>query len=202
MRCLSRSIVATVALVLAVQAPSLSDVAFAQSEKESQKGDKPQAPKPANMNKNGVSILVKSAILALDQANKSGNYSVLRDLGSPNFQANTAARLAEIFALHRQQQLDLAGILVLEPQLTLLPQIEPNGMLHMAGFFPSVPQQVTFDMLWEPVNREWRLFGIWVDLSNGSPTAPDAPIARPEVSTENPQPPVGNVGAANSGSSP
>src|SRR6266702_4668463 len=59
------------------------------------------APKPANIDRNGVLMLIRSTLLALDQANKTGNYTVLRDLGAPGFQANTAARLAEIFAKQR-----------------------------------------------------------------------------------------------------
>ena len=41
-------------------------------------------------------ILVRTTLLALDQANKTGNYTVLRDLAAPGFQVDTAARLAEI----------------------------------------------------------------------------------------------------------
>src|SRR6266568_3084756 len=100
------------------------------------------ASKPANIDRNGVLILIRSTLLALDHANKTGNYTVLRDLGAPGFQVNTDARLAEIFAAQRKDNLDLAGVAVLEPQLTVLPQIEPNGMMRMAGFFPSVPKQV------------------------------------------------------------
>jgi hypothetical protein len=55
----------------------------------------PQAPKPAQIDRNGVLILIRETLLALDQANKTGNYTVLRDLGSPDFQANSAARLTE-----------------------------------------------------------------------------------------------------------
>ncbi|MBB6488810.1 hypothetical protein [Rhizobium lusitanum] len=148
----------------------------------------------ADIDKNGVLILVKSALIALDQANRTGNYTVLRDLGSHNFQANTAARLAEIFAPQRQQKLDLAGIIVLEPQLTLLPQIEPNGMLHLAGFFPSTPVQVNFELLYEPVNREWRLYGLSVNLSSGGPKAPETVAAdEPEVSRLQPKPPTVDI---------
>lgn len=164
--------------------------------KKSQKSDKPQAPKPADIDRNGVIILVRSALLALDQANKTGNYTVLRDLGAPGFQANSAARLGEIFAKHRADGLDLGGIAVLEPQLTLLPQIEPGGMLHMAGFFPSVPMQVNFELLYAPVNRQWRLFGISVNVVSGGPQAPEAePAPLAEVSTETPDPPSASVGA-------
>src|SRR5438067_13586735 len=98
------------------------------------------AVKPANIDRNGVLMLVRSTLLALDQANKTGNYTVLRDISAPGFQAgNNAARLAEIFAKLRNDKLDLSGVAVIDPQLSLLPQIEQNGMMHMAGFFPSVP---------------------------------------------------------------
>src|ERR1017187_4037804 len=100
-----------------------------------------QPPQPAQIDHNGVLILIRSTLLALDQANKTGNYTVLRDLGAPGFQANSDARLAEIFAAQRRDKLDLSGIAVLDPQLTLLPEIDANGMMRMAGFFPSVPMQ-------------------------------------------------------------
>jgi hypothetical protein len=74
-----------------------------------------EQPKPAQIDRNGVLILVRTTLLALDQANKTGNYTVLRDLGAPGFQINTAARLAEIFAGHRRDNLDLSGVAVIDP---------------------------------------------------------------------------------------
>jgi hypothetical protein len=136
-------------------------------------GERTQAPTPAPIDRNGVLILIRSTLLALDQANKTGNYTVLRDLGAPGFQANTDARLAEIFATQRRDNLDLSGVAVLEPQLTVLPQIEANGMMRMAGFFPSAPTQVNFDLAYAPVNRQWRLFGISVSLGQSGPAAPE-----------------------------
>lgn len=183
----------TLSLCLATLAPT--GPALAQQNAKTQRAAKaPATPKPANIDRNGTIILIKSALLALDQANKTGNYTVLRDLGSLNFQANTAARLAEIFAQHRVQQIDMAGIIMLEPQLTLLPQIEPNGMLHIKGFFPSVPRQLEFELMWEPVNRHWRLFGLSVNLSDGAPQAPDMPQAPPPAALEEPpEPPTASV---------
>jgi hypothetical protein len=138
-----------------------------------------QAPTPAPIDRNGVLILIRSTLLALDHANKTGNYTVLRELGAPGFQVNTDARLAEIFAAQRKEELDLAGVAVLEPQLTVLPQIDANGMMHMAGFFPSVPKQVNFELAYAPVNRQWRLFGISVSLSQAGPVAPPVPPPPP-----------------------
>src|SRR5476651_672812 len=98
-----------------------------------------QPPQPAQIDRNGVLILIRSTLLALDQANKTGNYTVLRDLGAPGFQVNTAARLAEIFAKQRNDKIDLSAIATVDPQLSLPAQIEPNGRLHIAGLFPAGP---------------------------------------------------------------
>jgi hypothetical protein len=139
----------------------------------------PQPPRPAQIDRNGVLILIRETLLALDAANKTGNYTVLRDLGSPEFQANTAARLAEIFAQQRKDNIDLSGVAVIDPQLTLLPQIEGNGLMHMAGFFPSVPTQVNFELMYAPVGGRWKLFGLSVSFGQAAPAAPQPPAPPP-----------------------
>ena len=154
------------------------------------------APKPAQIDRNGVLILIRSSLLALDQANKTGNYTVLRDIGAPGFQSNTAARLGEIFAKLRGDNLDLSGVAVIDPQLNLLPQIEPNGLMHMAGFFPSVPTQVNFDLSFAPVNGQWRLFGISVSIGQSGPAAPappEPPVAQKQPSASGTRQPVANA---------
>ena len=137
-----------------------------------------QAPpaKAAQIDRNGLLILLKSTLIALDQANKTGNYSVLRDLGAPGFAAaNNPARLTEVFANLRRGKVDLAGVLMLEPQLTVMPEIEQNGMMRFAGFFPSAPQQLNFELLYAPVDGQWKLFGISASLGSTAPVAPPAP---------------------------
>ena len=128
--------------------------------------------KPAQIDKNGVLILLRSTLLALDHANKTGNYTVLRDLSAPGFQINTAAKLGDIFANQRRENFDLSGVSVMEPQLTLLPEIDNNGMLRMAGFFPSIPKQINFELLYAPVQGQWRLFGMAVNVGTSAPIAP------------------------------
>jgi hypothetical protein len=154
--------------------------AFAQQQPSAQ-----VAPKPANIDRNGVLMLVRSSLLALDHANKTGNYTVLRDIGAPGFQAaNNPARLGDIFAKLRNDKVDLSGVAVIDPQLSLLPQIESNGMMHMAGFFPSVPSQVNFELMFAPVEGQWRLFGISVAIGQSAPVAPEPPATAAK------QPPV------------
>lgn len=164
----SRGAAALVAL-LVLTGPSATRAQAAPQEAQ------PQA-RPAQIDRNGVLILIRSTLLALQHGNETGNYTVLRDLAAPGFHdANTAARLGEIFASQRAQKLDLSGVAVLEPQLTLLPQIESNGLLHLAGFFPSVPSQVNFELLFAPVDGRWRVFGISVTIGSASPAAPLPP---------------------------
>jgi hypothetical protein len=169
------------AVLVVMIAPSFS---AEQSKSEPKPPPAAYAPTPAPIDRNGVLILIRSTLLALDHANKTGNYTVLHDLGSPAFQNNTAARLAEIFAAERQGNLDFSGIAVIDPQLTLLPQIEANGMMHMAGFFPSVSTQVNFELAYAPVDRQWRLFDLSVSLGPAAPVPPPSPEPPPTAAPE------------------
>lgn len=120
---------------------------------------------------NTVAMLIRTTLSALNDANRTGNYTVFRDMGSPAFQqANTAARLSEIFANLRKQNLNMAPIMVVTPQLSRPAQINQQGMLSIAGVFPTQPLQITFDLLFQRIGVEWKLFGIQV----GTPKAPAA----------------------------
>jgi hypothetical protein len=180
----------TAAAVLVMRLPDAQAQAPKQQQPAPKQQPQPQAPKPAQIDRNGVLILIRETLLALDQANKTGNYTVLRDLGSPDFQANSAARLAEIFAQQRHDNIDLSGVAVIDPQLTLLPQIEANGMMHMAGFFPSVPTQVNFELAYAPMGGRWRLFGLSVTFGQAAPTAPEPPPAAASPQGKAPQAPA------------
>ena len=68
---------------------------------------------------------------------------------------------------------------MLEPQLTVMPEITANGMLHLAGFFPSAPTQINFEFLYAAVDGQWRLFGIATNLGSTTPVAPAPAAAKP-----------------------
>jgi hypothetical protein len=114
--------------------------------------------------------LVRSSILALNQANLTGDYSVLRDLSATNFQkANSPAKLSDAFANIRSRGLDLAPVAVIEPHLFRPATIDQNGYLRLAGYFPSQPEQVNFDLAFQFESGAWRLFGIGVDTTRDPP---------------------------------
>lgn len=113
-----------------------------------------------------VQILIKDALTALNHANLTGNYTVLRDLGSPAFRSgNDAARLATIFAPLREQGIDLAPILVFAPQIAEAALTDEDTRLRLAGVFPTRPSNVNFSLVFEPVGQRWRLLTIGVTTS-------------------------------------
>jgi hypothetical protein len=115
--------------------------------------------------------LIRSTLLTLNDANRSGNYTVLRELASPDFQAkNSAADLGSIFADLRNRKFDLFAVALMAPQLTAPPHLEANGMLRLTGAFPTRPQQISFDLMFENVGGQWRMFG----LSVQTPQQPQA----------------------------
>jgi hypothetical protein len=128
--------------------------------------------------------LIRSTLLTLNDANRTGNYTVLRDLASPDFQnRNTAADLSDSFADLRRRHFDLFSVALAAPQLAAAPALDGNGMLRLTGFFPTRPQQINFDLLFQNVGGQWRLFGISVATPQVSaqpaPAPPPAPPPPP-----------------------
>lgn len=116
--------------------------------------------------------LIRSTLLTLNDANRSGNYTVLRDLAAPDFQAqNSAADLGQSFADLRQRNFDLYGAALLAPQFTEAPVLDQNGLLRLAGYFPTRPQQISFDLVFQVVSGQWRLLAISVATPEASQVA-------------------------------
>jgi hypothetical protein len=151
------------------------------------------APRPIEIDRNSVITLIRTTLVAVQQANQTNNYSVLYGISAPGFQQiNSPERLSQIFANLRGKGFDLSGVAVLEPQLSMLPVLYPNGVMRMAGFFPSVPMQVYFDLQFIGVQGQWRLLGIAVDVGPPGAIAPstEAPRPGPAQSSEQKAAPV------------
>jgi hypothetical protein len=107
--------------------------------------------------------LARSVLLRLDDANRSGSYDVFRSMAAPAFQSiNSAADLERIFAWLRKERirLDMASTL---GEHDIGPAArEPHGMLRVTGRVAATPRQVNFDLMFQSVGGEWRLFGIAV----------------------------------------
>lgn len=147
-------------------------------------------PQPAQIDRNSALILVRTTLVALQQANQTGNYSVLYGISAPGFQnVNSPERLAQIFGNLRSKGFDFSGVVVLEPQFTILPEVYENGVMRMGGFFPSVPMQVYFELQFFPVQGQWKLLAIGVNVGSPISGAPPVSEVRPaQTAAESPRP--------------
>jgi hypothetical protein len=122
---------------------------------------------------NQLVILIRSTLLAVNHANLTGNYTVLRELGTPGFhQSNTAARLGDIFRGLRERNIDIGPIAVLGAKLRQQPSLDANGQLRLTGFFPSRPEQLNFDLAFYNRNGRWLLDGIALNTNAVQTDAP------------------------------
>lgn len=145
----------TVAVAQQAQQPSSPPRAIGGTSKQAE----PQAPQVPHPNQ--LMIIVRSTLLAVNHANLTGNYSVLRELGTPGFQmSNTPTDLAEIFKALRERNIDLGPVALLDAKLREQPSVNANGQLRLTGFFPSQPEQVNFDLAFYKRNGRWLLDGI------------------------------------------
>jgi hypothetical protein len=178
----TRSLIVTLLLAsatggaMAQQSPSPVAAAAAKAaaarEQTSAPSNNGVAEKPSAINSDQALYLVRSAVLTLNDANRSGNYTVLRDLAAPDFQArNTAADLAQIFADLRRRNFDLFAAALLAPKFTAAPALDSNRRMRLTGFFPTRPLQISFDLTFQSAGGQWRLFAISV-------ATPEAPAAQ------------------------
>ncbi len=117
--------------------------------------------------------LVWSTMVAVDNANTSGNYSVLRDNSATGFQmANDQARLTEIFAGLRASRLDLANALLVPPTFTADPRFLQPDVIQLQGVFQIRPSPLRFDLIYQWEQGRWKLFGINVGPLDAAPPSP------------------------------
>jgi hypothetical protein len=108
-----------------------------------------------------VLALVRTVLTAVDHGNKTGNYSVLRELAGPDFHdSNTAAKLSAVFSNLVEQRVDMLPVLVVEPLYREKPRLTARRMLYVSGRFDIRPRPVSFELLFDVWRGEWRLYGI------------------------------------------
>jgi hypothetical protein len=125
----------------------------------------PSAPQTRQMTITIVTLaaLIKGTVAALHQANLTGNYTVLRDLGTPDFREKfDQPALTNVFAGLRARNLDLSPALLVNPYVTKRPEFK-DGEMSVTGYFPAQPLNITFDLRFAQLDGIWCLAGIGVD---------------------------------------
>jgi len=127
--------------------------------------------------------LVWSTMAMVDHANRSGNYSVLRDTSATGFQINNdPARLAEIFASLRASRTDLSNTLLVVPNYVGAPLLVQPDVFEVKGYFGLRPTAIFFDLYFQWEQGRWKLYGISIEPRAMAGTQPDpapAPVTQP-----------------------
>ena len=110
-------------------------------------------------------VLIKSTLTSVNHGNITGNYTVLRELGSARFkQEHTPADLATAFAALRGQKVDLSPVLVNSPELIREPFQDENGRLHFEGYCHLVTHRVHFHLVYETLAHGWLIDDISIGI--------------------------------------
>ncbi len=173
----ARRVLQSLAVALLVFALTGGALAQGSGKASTGAGQKPPAPAtPPPVGPEQALYLVRSTLMTLNDANRTGTYTVLRDIAAPDFAArNTAADLAAIFSDLRRRNLDLFAVALLDPRFASTPALDQNGHLRIVGAFPTRPLEIRFDLSFALSQGQWKLFSISV----ATPPAQGTPAATP-----------------------
>lgn len=119
-------------------------------------------------------MLICNAVTSINQANLTGNYTVLRDLGSQQFrEKNSAAKLSDIFRTFRDNKIDLSPTLVLAPNYSAMPTRDATGLLLLEGWYDTEPRKLRFSIAYRRIEQGWVLDGVSLQLAEGAVPQPE-----------------------------
>ena len=125
-------------------------------------------------------FLARSTLMALHDANMTGNYGVFRALAAPGFQAlNAPESLAQIFAGLRREQVDLSVAAVAPPTWESPPAIAADRLYRLRGTFETGRHAIRFALAYTTVDEQWRLIEISV---TAGPVAQRSAVPQPQSS--------------------
>jgi hypothetical protein len=112
----------------------------------------------------GLEALVKSSLLSFNDANVTGNYTVLHaKLSKPFRQQFSPDKLKATFKEFADKNIDIDLIAALKPSYDPAPVVDDNGKLIVKGSFPTEPARVIFELDFIPSDGEWKLVRINVE---------------------------------------
>jgi hypothetical protein len=111
-------------------------------------------------------ILIKTALLTFNDANLTGNYTVMhaklakafRDKVTPDSLKQTLDSLKQTFKAFADQKADMGLIVAMPPVASSEPIINAvRGSLELRGYFATKPSRVTYELDFLPSEGQWKL---------------------------------------------
>jgi len=144
------------ALTVTGMSPAFAQDGNASGEQQPQSGEQQQNSNVPNAQ--FLLALIRSVMIAIDNGMTTGNFTVLRDLGTPRFSTmNTPTDLGVAFKGLIDNNVSFRATAVTTPTLTVAPFIDANNALVLEGKFPTRPLEIQFQMSFRVFQRQWRL---------------------------------------------
>lgn len=106
-------------------------------------------------------ILVKTSLMTFNDANLTGNYTVLHAKASKPFRDQiTPEKLADGFKAFRAQKVDLSSIVADDIDTSKEAKINSDGVLHLEGRFKDNSKRIRYDLNFVYEEGAWKLLGI------------------------------------------
>lgn len=114
--------------------------------------------------------LIRSTLATLNDANLTGNYSILRAKSAPAFQTVfTVEKLEQMFEGMRAKRVDLTRAIALDPEIAQARFHTVQKVLQFTGVFRTLPVETRFAFSYQNVGGVWKLYGISLDFEPAKP---------------------------------
>lgn len=102
-------------------------------------------------------VLIKASLLTLNDANVTGNYSILHaKLSRPFREQFSAARLKQSFKEFADNKTDWESVVAMSPVPTKDSHIDKQGALVLRGYFDAGSTHVIYELDFIPSEGEWK----------------------------------------------
>jgi hypothetical protein len=109
-------------------------------------------------------VLIKTTLMTFNDANLTGNYSVLYDKSSNAMrQQFTAEKLSAAFAIFRTKKLNIESVVGDDIGSESTAKIDDNGILELKGRFKDDTRRIRYDLKFVHEENAWKMLGINVD---------------------------------------
>jgi hypothetical protein len=113
----------------------------------------------------GMEALIKATLLTFNDANVTGNYTVLHaKLAKPFRDQFNPDKLKSTFKSFADQQIDFDVIAAHAPVASEEAKIDDRGALLVKGYFDTRPARVSYDLAFIPSDGEWKAIKLNVDV--------------------------------------
>jgi hypothetical protein len=110
-------------------------------------------------------ILIKTTLLTFNDANVTGNYTVLHaKLSKPFRDQFPPDRLKEVFKVFNEKHIDIDLIAAKAPIPSQEPKVTEGGVLQLYGYFDTTPSRVAYELEFIMSDGDWKPIRINVNI--------------------------------------